>query len=79
MGDEQAELISRLFALLTAQLEDAATLAMERQGRRMLADQQGRAEALEAQVRDAHTIAQALVILTRSGAIVTNGDMSGAQ
>lgn len=65
MDDDQADLISRLFALLTAQLEDGATLAMEGQGRQTLPDQHERAQALEAQVRDAHTLAQAVVMLTR--------------
>lgn len=65
MNDDQAELVSRLFALLTAQLEDGATLALEGQGRQMLSAQYERAQALEALVRDAHSITQALVILTR--------------
>jgi hypothetical protein len=64
MDDNQAELISRLFALLTAQLEDGAALAMEGQGRQTLAAQHERAQALEAEVRDIHTIAQALVDIT---------------
>jgi hypothetical protein len=64
MDDNRAELISRLFALLTAQLEDGATLALEGQGRQTLAAQDERAQTLEAQVRDAHTIAQALVDIT---------------
>lgn len=76
MDDEQAELISRLYALLTAQLEDGATLALQGQRRQMLADQHERAEALEAQVRDAYTMARALVILTRPGEIIAGGGMS---
>ena len=76
MDDEQAELISRLFALLTAQLEDGAGLALEGQARQTFADQHGRAQALEAQVRDARTVAQALVILTRPSKIITGGGMS---
>lgn len=64
MDDEHTDLISRLFALLTAQLEDGATLAMQGQGRQMPAAQHERAQALEAQVRDAYTLVQALVIVT---------------
>lgn len=65
MDDEQTELVSRLFALLTAQLEDGAALALDGQGRQTLLDQHERAQALEAQVRDADTVAQALVMLTQ--------------
>lgn len=65
MDDEQAELISRLFALLTAQLEDGAALAMEGQARHARQDLHDQAQALEARVRDAHTLAEALAILTR--------------
>ena len=36
--EERAELISRMFALLTAKLEDAATLAAESQSRRASAE-----------------------------------------
>ena len=64
MDDDQAELISRLFALLTAQLEDGVAMAVEGQGRQTLATQHERAQTLEVQVRDAHTIAQALVAIT---------------
>jgi hypothetical protein len=53
-----------LFALLTAQLEDGAAMAAEGQGRQTLAAQHERAQALEAQVRDVHTVAQALVDIT---------------
>lgn len=64
MDDEPAKFVSRLFALLTGQLEDCVTLALEGQSRQSLATQHERAHNLEAQVRDAQTIAQALVMLT---------------
>lgn len=57
MDEDLAELVCRLFALLTAQLEDGATLALEGQGRQALAAQHERAETLEPQLRDAHLIA----------------------
>ena len=47
MDDDQAELISRLFALLTAQLEDGVAMAVEGQGRQTLATQHERAQTLE--------------------------------
>lgn len=65
--DDRTDLISRLFALLTAQLEDSVTLALEGQGRDLLLTQHERAEELEIKVRDAHTIVEALVMLTQSG------------
>ena len=66
MDDEdRAELVYRLFALLTAELEDGAALAMEGQGKQQLAAQHGRAQLLEAKVRDAQTIAQSVVMLTQ--------------
>lgn len=64
MDDDIEELVSRLFALLTAQMEDAAALAVEGQGREPLPARRQRALTLEARIRDAHTIAQALVTLT---------------
>lgn len=67
MDDDQAELLSRLFALVTAQLEDGATVALAGQRRQPLVGQHERARALEAQLRDAHSITQALVTLTRPG------------
>lgn len=78
MDDDQGELISRLFALLTAQLEDGATLALQGQGRQTLAAQHKRAQALEAQLRDAHTITQALVMLTQNSDAVEEAPGSAA-
>ena len=65
MDDDQTDLVARLFALLTAQLEDSSAMALEGQGRQPPIAQHDRAQALEVQVRDTHTITQALVILTR--------------
>jgi len=73
MDDDRMELVARLFALLTAQLEDGAGLALEGQGRQGSTAQHDRAQALEAQVRDAQTIAQALVVLTRAEPPVAAG------
>ena len=64
MDDDMEELVSRLFALLTGQLEDGAALAAEGQGREPFPACRQRALTLEARIRDAHTIAQALVTLT---------------
>lgn len=73
MDDEDpAELVTRLFALLTAQLEDGVTLAVEGQGRHILIAQHERAQALEARVRDAHTIAEALILVTRPPDVVAD-------
>lgn len=65
MDDDQTDLVARLFALLTAQLEDGSAMALQGQRRQPPTAHHERAQALEAQVRDAHTITQALVILTR--------------
>jgi hypothetical protein len=51
-------LISRLFALLTARLEDSAARAVEGQGRQVI-NLYGLAQALETELRDVHTIAEA--------------------
>lgn len=64
MDDDLEELLSRLFALLTARLEDGATLAVEGQRRQPPSDQPERAQALATLVRDAGTIADAVVALT---------------
>jgi hypothetical protein len=65
MDDDIKELVSRLFALLTAQLEDGAALAAEGQGREPLPARRQRALTLEARIRDVHTIAQTLVTLAK--------------
>lgn len=67
MDDEdRAELVSRLFALLTAQLEDGAAVALQGQSRDLLPAQHERAQSLEILLRDGHSIAQALLLLTQS-------------
>ena len=65
MDDDPEELARRLFALLTGQLEDSVTLAVDGQGPGPIAAQHELARALEARVRDAHTIARAIVGLTQ--------------
>ena len=70
MEEDVDELILRLFALLTAQLEDCATLALKGQDRAPLPVQHERAQEVEARVRDAHTIAQALVRVTMQAPVV---------
>lgn len=64
MDDDTEELISRLFALLTAQLEDGSALAIDGQGGEPLPARRQRALTLETRIRDAHTIGWALVKLT---------------
>lgn len=61
---ERLELPRQLFALLTARLEDSVALALEGQGRQELARQAERAQRLEAELRDSHLIARALVALS---------------
>ena len=75
MNDDRSDLISRLFALLTAQLEDSVTLALDGQGRQALVAQHERAQSLEAQVRDVQTIARVLVILTQPSRSEGDGGM----
>ena len=64
MDEEPTELVCQLFALLTAQLEDSAALAMEGQGKHLPSAQHERAQLLEEKIRDMHIIAQALVRVT---------------
>ena len=59
---ERQELISRLFALLTAKLEDAAALAAEGQGRSVnLAAATGVATRLTEAAQEVQTIAEAVI------------------
>lgn len=64
MEDEVEDLASALFALLTARLEDTAALAAQGQGRAPQLVQHERAQELEAMIRDAHTLARALLRVT---------------
>ena len=61
--DERADLISRLFALLTARLEDAATIAAEGQGRGSREEQHQGAQQLASQIDEAATVNQAILAL----------------
>lgn len=64
---ERADLISRLFALLTARLEDAAGLAAECQGSRPTTDLLERARELVTLSEEVVTLsAAALALLERS-------------
>jgi hypothetical protein len=60
-----AELISRMFALLTAKLEDAATIAAECQARLPLEQLRGGAAKLEDLVSEAGTVAASVSALLR--------------
>ena len=61
--DERAELVSRLFALLTSRLEDGATIAADCQGARPAQELDQGAERLRDIAQDAATIAEAIVEL----------------
>ena len=61
--DERADLISRLFALLTARLEDAAAMAAECQGRGSREEHPQRAQQLGSLIDEAATVNQAIVAL----------------
>ena len=63
---ERAELISRMFALITGKLEDATALAAECQGRRPAEELRGKSEELARAIDEAMTLSQAaLVVLER--------------
>ena len=62
--EERTELVSRMFTLITAKLEDAATLAAESQGRRASAELIKNANALRELVREA------LVVIDGVGALI---------
>lgn len=62
-SDGRADLISRLFALLTARLEDAATIAAECQGRGYGEDHPQRAQQLASLIDEAATVNQAILAL----------------
>nr|WP_087574660.1 hypothetical protein [Sphingomonas sp. CDS-1] len=65
MDEDPTELVCQLFALLTAQLEDSAALAMEGQGKHLPSAQHERAQLLEVKIRDMHIIARAMLRLTQ--------------
>ena len=53
---EQADLISRMFALITMKLEDAAGIAAECQGRRPIAELRKGADKLEVLITEVGTV-----------------------
>lgn len=61
--EDRAELISRMFALLTAKLEDAATIAAECQGRLPPQQLRERAGTLEDLVGETATLSAAVAAL----------------
>lgn len=61
--EERADLISRLFALLTARLEDAAARAAESQGPGSREDHRHRAQQIASLLDDAATVNQAILAL----------------
>ena len=61
--DERANLISRLFALLTARLEDAAAMAAESQGPGTREDHEHRALQLAGLIDETATVNQATLAL----------------
>ncbi len=65
--EDHIELVSRLFALMTSKLEDAAGDAAEGQGKgRDVYEQIARAERIEIAARDAGLLAEAVAALLRS-------------
>ena len=59
----RAELVSRLFTLLTSRLEDGATIAADCQGARPAQELTQGAERLRDIAQDASTVAEAIVEL----------------
>lgn len=59
--DQRADLVSRLFAQLTARFEDAATIAAECQGAQLVEELVEGAERLSDIAQDAATVAEAIV------------------
>ena len=65
--DERAELVSRLFALMTSKLEDAAREAVDGQGKgRDVREQIIRAERIETAARDIGLLAEATAAVLRT-------------
>lgn len=70
MEEELQDLITAMFAVMTAQLEDAAALAVDGQRRRPAADVVERADLIIAAADDIATLARAASALAaRAGAI----------
>lgn len=68
-GQERNELVRRLFSLMTAKLEDAATEAVEGQGAHQEASRQiARAERIEIMARDVGLLAEGAAAILRRGA-----------
>ena len=61
--EERAELVSRTFALITAKLEDAATLAAESQGRHPPVMLRENAEKLRDMLTQAITVSDCVIAL----------------
>lgn len=61
--EERAELVSRTFALITAKLEDAATLAAESQGRHPRVTLRENAEKLRDLLAEAITVSDCVIAL----------------
>lgn len=67
--EERAELVTRMFALMTAKLEDAATDALDGQSKAQSElDQIVRAERIELLARDIGLIAEAAAAVLRRSA-----------
>ena len=65
-AEERSELVSRLFALMTGKLEDAAGEAADGQGRAGVDHEQiARAERLEIIARDVGLLAEAVAAVLR--------------
>jgi hypothetical protein len=63
MQEERADLISRMFALITAKLEDAATIAVECQGRRANEELCNNAMKIQDLCAEATTVTEAVTAL----------------
>lgn len=63
---ERADLISRLFALITMNLEDSAGIAADCQGRRPVAGLREGAEKLDVLLSEASTVVAAVASLLKS-------------
>ena len=70
--DERAELVSRLFALMTSKLEDAAGEAVDGQGKgKDDREQISRAEQIETAAKDVGLLAEATAALLRAATAET--------
>lgn len=72
--EQQAELVSRVFALLTAKLEDASAIAANCQARLTAAQLRSGAAELEDLVAEAGTLAAAASALLRDPAVAPTAD-----